>query len=155
RGADGTMDWLRSRAYLAFINGCSLDDLLAGLLASDQHDDGAGGPAADTTDIPADLANPAVPPGLAALTGAVNLTMPASAWLGLSETPGEAGGIGALDAGTCRDLTAALAANPATRWCVTLVSPDGRPVAHGCARAGPGPPGTDRRSWLATIKITP
>jgi hypothetical protein len=89
----------------------------------------------------------------------VNLTMPASAWLGLSNTPGEAGGFGALDAGTCRDLGAALAANPATRWCVTLVSPDGRPVAHGCARAGPGPPGPpgsgNPTAWLATVKITP
>ena len=194
-GADGAMDWLRSRAYLAFMNGYSLDGLLAGLLANeagthDQHLDGTGDAArassAHTADnasspdssaveataddgddlgtgcpaggarVPAALANPAVPPGLAALTGTVNLTMPALTWLGLSDTPGEAGGFGALDAGTCRDLTAALAANRATRWCVTLVSPDGRPVAHGCARAGPGPPGNrDPATWLATVKITP
>ena len=81
--------------------------------------------------------------------------MPASAWLGLTDVPGEADGFGAVDAATCRDLASALAANPATRWCVTLVSPDGRPVAHGCARAGPGPPGTGQRSWLATVTITP
>jgi hypothetical protein len=176
-GADGNMDWLRSRAYLAFMNGYSLDGLLAGLLAneaadhdqpvdssgdidsSDEADHGDGhdtGYPADGTQVPADLANPAGPPGLAALAGTVNLTMPASAWLGLSDVPGEAGGFGALDAGTCRDLTAALAANPATRWCVTLVSQDGRPVAHGCARAGPGPPGNgDPAAWLATVKITP
>jgi hypothetical protein len=84
----------------------------------------------------------------------VNLTMPALAWLGLSDAPGETNGFGALDAGTCRDLATALAASPATRWCVTLTDPDGRAVAHGCARAGPGPPGTDRRSWLATVTIT-
>ncbi len=231
-GANGNMDWLRSRAYLAFMNGYSLDALLAGLLANeaadhdqpvdssgdiDSSDEAAsasgtdspsaapsasgapsasaapsapGAPSAsdapgasdasaaptdnsvaqaadhgdghdtrspsDGTRVPADLANPADPPGLAALAGAVNLTMPASAWLGLSDVPGEAGGFGALDAGTCRDLTAALAANPATRWCVTLVSQDGRPVAHGCARAGPGPPGNgDPAAWLATVKITP
>ena len=177
RGADGNMDWLRSRAYLAFMNGYSLDGLLAALLtnetadhdqpvdssedidSSDEADHGDGhdtGCPSDGTRVPADLANPADPPGLAALAGTVNLTMPASAWLGLSDVPGEAGGFGALDAGTCRDLTAALAANPATRWCVTLVSPDGRPVAHGCARAGPGPPGNgDPAAWLATVKITP
>ncbi len=186
-GANGNMDWLRSRAYLAFMNGYSLDALLAGLLANEaadhdqpvdssdeaasasdaptdnsvaqaaDHGDGHDtGCPADSTRVPADLANPADPPGLAALAGAVNLTMPASAWLGLSDVPGEAGGFGALDAGTCRDLTAALAANPATRWCVTLVSQDGRPVAHGCARAGPGPPGNgDPAAWLATVKITP
>ena len=207
-GAEGGTDWLRSRAYLAFINGYSLDDLLTSLLASQaatsgQHGDSndaasasgtdsppappsaVGGPcapgarsapatdnsAAETADhgddhgmgcppsetqMPAELANPVDPPGLAALAGTVNLTMPASAWLGLSDVPGEAGGFGALDAGTCRDLAAALAANPATRWCVTLVKPDGRPVAHGCARAGPGPPGNgDAAAWLATVKITP
>jgi hypothetical protein len=70
----------------------------------------------------------------------VNLTMPASAWLGLSDAPGEAGGPGALDADTCRDLAAALAANPATRWCVTIVDRQGRATAHGCAREGPGSP---------------
>jgi hypothetical protein len=230
-GAEGGTDWLRSRAYLAFMNGYSLDGLLTSLLASqaatsgqhgdsndaastndagargrhpgssgdatgtasrggassagsspstggpartgrparadnadasagqasagDSDDHGTGCPAAGTQ-VPADLANPADPPGLAALAGTVNLTMPASAWLGLSQTPGEADGLGAPDAGTCRDLTAALAANRATRWCVTLVSPDGRPVAHGCARAGPGPPGGGNpAAWLATVKITP
>jgi Domain of unknown function (DUF222) len=221
RGAAGGMDWLRSRAYLAFMNGYSLDGLLAGLLATragngsggaasadgpspapspdpasagtaSPHtasaddadgcagqpgagggDDYATGPAeradadppagtpgpADGPGVPADLVNPAAPPGLAALGGTVNLTMPASAWLGLSDTPGEAGGFGALDAATCRDLAAALAAHRATRWCVTLVSPNGRPIAHGCARAGPGPPGppgsTDPKTWLAAVKITP
>jgi hypothetical protein len=169
RGADGTMDWLRSRAYVAFMNGYSLDDLLAGLLANeagtDDHYLGGGGEAASAADaggpaggarIPAVLGNPAVPPGLAALTGTVNLTMPALTWLGLSDAPGDADGFGALGAVTCRDLTAALAANRATRWCVTLVRPDGRAVAHGCARAGPGPPGSgDPAAWLATVKITP
>ena len=232
RGAGGTMDWLRSRAYLAFINGYRLDGLLAGLLASEAADHGqaagssgdfdssddaagasgtdspssaasgpfapsapgasnaSGAPTADNSgtqaaadhgddhgtgcpasgapasadlanpaegaQVPADLANPADPRGLAALAGTVNLTMPALTWLGLSDVPGEAGGFGALDAGTCRDLTTALAASPATRWCVTLVSPDGRPTAHGCARAGPGPPGNgDPAAWLATVKITP
>src|ERR1700728_1417323 len=38
RGADGNMDWLRSRAYIAFMNGYSLDGLLAGLLANEAAD---------------------------------------------------------------------------------------------------------------------
>jgi Domain of unknown function (DUF222)/HNH endonuclease len=208
-GAPGTMDWLRSRAYLAFINGYNLHDTLASLTANgtsahDQRDSGShdaagtdeaasAGSAASTTSTdnsanadstasagntasaagagsapgagsaasaggvqdPAALASPAAPPGLAALAGTVNLTMPALAWLGLCDAPGEASRFGALDAGTCRDLATALAAHPATRWCVTLTSPDGRAVAHGCARAGPGPPATSRRAWLATITITP
>jgi hypothetical protein len=40
---------------------------------------------------------------------------------------------------------------------ITLTDRNGRPAAHGCARAGPGPPGTtsDPGSWLATITIHP
>jgi hypothetical protein len=90
------------------------------------------------------------------LGGTVNLTMPASAWLGLSDAPGEAGGPGALDADACRDLASVLAGNRATSWCVTIVDRQGRPTAHGCARDGPGPPGgTDPVAWLTTVKITP
>jgi hypothetical protein len=85
----------------------------------------------------------------------VNLTMPAPSWLGQSDKPGQISGLGAADAGTCRDVADTLARHPATRWCVTLLGPDGRPAAHGCARAGPGPPGTDRKDWLAQVKITP
>jgi hypothetical protein len=182
-GAGATIDWLRSRAYLAFINGYSLHDILASLAASqasahDQHADRSHGEAGadgapgtddpastdelastDGAQAPAALASPAVPPGLATLAGTVNLTMPALAWLGRSDAPGEANGFGALDAATCRDLATALAASPATRWCVTLTGPDGRATAHGCARTGPGGPsppgGTDRHSWLASITITP
>ena len=164
RGAAGTTGWLRSRACLAFLNGYRLDDLLAGLLATQEatrEDTASPGvpstdPAsADGAPVPAGLASPADPPGLAALTGTVNLTMPAAAWLGLADTPGETGGFGALDASTCRDLATALAAHRTTRWCITLLSTDGKPVAHGCARAGPGPPGPGTAAWLATIKITP
>ena len=85
----------------------------------------------------------------------MNLIMPASAWLGLSDLPGEVTGHGAVDAGTCRDLAAALAAHSAARWCVTLTGRNGRAVAHGCARAGPGPPGTaSPAAWLAGISLT-
>jgi hypothetical protein len=90
------------------------------------------------------------------LGGSVNLTMPAESWLGTSEAPGEASRYGTIDAGTCRDLAAALAAGGRrARWCVTLVDAQGRAVGHGCARAGPGPPGSDRAAWLASVTITP
>jgi hypothetical protein len=85
----------------------------------------------------------------------VNLTMPAAAWLGQTDTPGQISGLGAADAGTCRDLAATLARSPAATWCITLLGRDGRAVAHGCARAGPGPPGTDQAAWLATVTVTP
>ena len=94
--------------------------------------------------------------GVPAAGGSVNLTMPAAAWLGRSDAPGDIPGTGPADAGTCRDLAAALAAHPATRWCLTLTDQRGRAVAHGCARAGPGPPASrDPAAWLTTITITP
>ena len=85
----------------------------------------------------------------------MNLVLPATTWLGLADTPGEIAGLGAADAATCRDLANALAARGDSRWCLTLTDPHGRAVAHGCARAGPGPPAiTDPAAWLAQIPIT-
>jgi hypothetical protein len=83
----------------------------------------------------------------AALTGSVNLTVPLMTWLGLTGQPGEAAGHGPLDATACRDLTAVIAAGPGSRWCLTITSPDGTAVGHGCAETahppprGPAPPG--------------
>jgi hypothetical protein len=133
-GRPGGHDQLRADAMIARLTGQSLDTLLP--------------PAASSTSAPA----PSVP----GAGGCVNLTMPAAAWLGRSDAPGEVPGTGPADAGTCRDLADALAASPATRWCVTVIDRQGRAVAHGCARAGPGPPGSpDPAAWLATVKITP
>jgi hypothetical protein len=55
----------------------------------------------------------------------------------------EVAGFGPLDAADSRALAAALARDPATKWCVTITGSDGRAAAHGCAKAGPGPPPTD------------
>jgi hypothetical protein len=72
----------------------------------------------------------------------VHLTLPASTWLGLTDLPGEAAGLGPIDAWTSRDLATRLSAGPGTRWCVTLTRPDGTAAAHACARAGTAPPST-------------
>jgi hypothetical protein len=135
-GAPGTHDQLRAEALIARLTGRPLGSLLPSGTA--------GRPGA------APPVQPAQPGG-----GSVNLTMPASAWLGLSDLPGEIAGYGAVDAGTCRDLAAALAAHAGARWCVTLTGRSGRAVAHGCARAGPGPPGTvSPAAWLTGISMT-
>ena len=78
-------------------------------------------------------------PGAFFASGAVNLTMPLASWLGLSDAPGNAAGYGPLDADDSRAIADALSARADTRWCLTLTDSHGRPVAHGCARAGPPP----------------
>ena len=72
------------------------------------------------------------------LGGTINLTMPLTAWAGLSDSPGELAGYGPADAATCRDLVART--GPATRWCLTLTDSSGRAVAHACASHPPGHP---------------
>ncbi len=78
-------------------------------------------------------------PSLAAL---VNITVPWSTVLGESEIPADVGGLGLVDAETARDLMAASARHPATRWCVTALNPDGTAAAHGCVSGRPPPPGS-------------
>jgi hypothetical protein len=96
--------------------------------------------------------------GAVTAPGRVHLTLPLATWLGRSDAPGHAAGYGPLDATDSRALADALAAHAGTKWCLTITGPDGRPVAHGCARAGPpagsrdhpgtgsraGPPASDR-----------
>jgi hypothetical protein len=154
-GAEGTMDQLRAKAFTARLTGQSLDSLLSPARGADPSPDAE--PAGSGTDVGRpDSTVPGGPTGWpAGFGGGVNLTMPAASWLGQSDKPGQISGLGAADAGTCRDVADALARQPSARWCVTLIGRDGQPLAHGCARAGPGPPGTDRQAWLATVKITP
>jgi len=63
---------------------------------------------------------------------AITITVPHTALGGDSGPPGEVVGFGILDHADTRDLVAAAARNPATRWCVTVLGPDGTAVAHGC-----------------------
>ena len=104
----------------------------------------------------------------------MHLILPVATWLGWSDGPGELPAFGPVDAWTARDLANRLAAHRATRWHVTLTGPDGRAVAHACARSGPpqspgpaqpprrtgqpsgpGPPGTagPAARWLAGLEF--
>jgi Domain of unknown function (DUF222) len=96
---------------------------------------------------------PPVPSLTGGTAGSVNLTMPLAAWLGASEQPGEMAGFGPLPAADTRALAERLAGERGSRWCLTLTGPDGRAVAHGCARA----PGSDptRRDWELNLTIRP
>ena len=86
---------------------------------------GPGGPAAGPWP-------PGGPPG--GLAARINVTVPLSALLGTSGTPGEVAGFGPVDAELARELARAAGMHPATRWCVTVIGQHGQAVGHGCAR---------------------
>ena len=79
-------------------------------------------------------ARQAPPPRPAA---AINLTIPLTTLLGLTDHPGEAAGYGPIDAGLARTLATQATGNPATTWCITITDTDGHPTAHGCATPRP------------------
>jgi len=137
RGRPGTLEQLRAEAFLARLAGQPRHTLL-----------------------PSDPAAAAAAAGAGPVAGVsgVNVIVPWLSWLELSGTPGEITGTGAAgpaDAPTCNTLAHNLARDPATRWSATITDPSGRAVACGRARAGPGPPGSDKRAWLAAITFTP
>ena len=94
------------------------------------------GTAEDDDDHPDSGGVPSGPP--APFPALINLTVPAGTILGWSAAPGEAGSWGLTDPGDTRRLAQAASLHPRTRWCFTLLRPDGTAVAHGCAR-GPHP----------------
>ena len=109
-----------------------------------QPGDGPTGPG------PAPVPGPGPGPALAPRPGAdpgpsvaalVTLTIPWATRQGHSDTPGEAGGFGLLDGDDARDLDAAAARHPRTRWCVTALNPDGTAAAHACLTGRHPPPG--------------
>ena len=79
---------------------------------------------------------PAGPP--APFPALINRTIPAGTAYGWSTTPGEAGSWGLTDPDDTRRLLKAASLHPRTRWCFTVLNPDGTAAAHGCAR-GPHP----------------
>lgn len=90
-------------------------------------------------------ARPGEPVPLPAL---INILVPAGTLLGWDTAPATAASWGLLDAGETAALVRAASAHPRTRWCITVLAPDGTAIAHGCARGrhpwppdGPAPPG--------------
>ena len=174
-GIPGTLEELRVRAYLDL-----LQERHTRLAAP--APDPAGTPA-----TPGPHGGPGAQPGADAgpsLAALVTITVPWSALTGQSATPAEVGGFGLVDAADARDLAAAAARDPRTRWCVTALHPDGTAAAHGCAPgrhpppasapphptapprrhsgSGPGPgpdppPGTQPQDWITRlgIRMTP
>ncbi len=76
-------------------------------------------------------------PGQAALP---EIAVPLATLLGQAERPGDNRLLGALDPALARELTAAAARSPASRWEVTIVDDHGYAVGHGIARDRSGQP---------------
>ena len=165
-GMPGTLEELRVQAYV---------DLLQERDSRDQPavpgDDGEAGdasgpdqppPESDPPDLsgpPGGPGGPGTAPGTGPATGPslaalVTITIPYQTVTGQSEVPGEAGGFGPLDADDARDLVAAAARHPRTRWCVTALNPDGTAAAHGCVPGRHPPPGTRPPGSPPALNIT-
>jgi hypothetical protein len=124
-GVPGTWEELKVRATLDL-----LQERDSRLTVSGPSAGGGSGPDASG---PGDAG-----PGVGAM---ITITVPHTALEGDNGPPGEAAGFGILDHADTRDLVAAAARNPATRWCVTVLNPDGTAAAHGCAAGSrPWPP---------------
>ncbi len=91
---------------------------------------------------PASRVSPDTAP--APLPALINLLVPAGTLLGWGTAPAEAAGWGLLDADETRALLAAATRHPRTRWCMTIVAPDGTALAHGCAAGRHSWPGNDQ-----------
>ncbi|WP_300612993.1 DUF222 domain-containing protein [Trebonia sp.] len=87
---------------------------------------GGGGPGGSGPDAGGSAA-PSLPAN-------ANLTFPLATLLGLAERRGEGHGLGPLDPALVRDLAAAAARSPHSKWCVTITDANGFAVGHGCAR---------------------
>ena len=91
-----------------------------------------------------------------------DLVVPLATLLGLAERPGEIQGFGLLDPALARELAAAAIASARTEVCVTVTSPEGYAIGHGCARPDrasrssqvPAPPGTSPAGFPARLNLT-
>jgi len=74
----------------------------------------------------------------------INLLVHAGTLFGWDTTPSQAGGWGLLNPAETRDLVGAASMHPQTRWCMTVIGPDGTAIAHGCSPGrhpwSPAPP---------------
>jgi Domain of unknown function (DUF222) len=167
-GTEATLAQLRAAVFLGLLTGHAPLTFLPPAEGSGPPAEGSGPPAeaanlgrpagpADTAMAPGSAATGIWAPGPLQVRGSVHLTMPLSAWLGTTRSPGEVTGFGPLTAETCRDLARHIARSPGTRWCLTLTNAAGHAVGHACGRRPP-PPVTDPArisAWLARLKPGP
>jgi hypothetical protein len=154
-GVPGTLQDLRVRAYLDLLQ--ERDSRAApaesgpakSAAAGSGPAGGPGGPGSPGGPGPGPGPRPGAGPSLAAV---VTITVPYQTLQGRSDTPGEADGFGLLDGDDARDLAAAAARHPASRWCVTALNPDDTAAAHACLPGRRPPPGIGSPEHSLTLK---
>jgi hypothetical protein len=120
-------------------------------------DDGDGDPGGGPGPDGGDDDGPGGAGGQAVLS---EVTVPLATLQGRAERPGENRLLGPLDPAITRDLAAAAARSPLSRWEVTVVDDQGYAVGHGIARSGrgrrqePRPPGAASCALPARVNIT-
>jgi hypothetical protein len=77
----------------------------------------------------ADDAAPAREP----MPAVINLLVHAGTLFGWDTTPSQVSGWGLLNPRETTDVVRAASEHPQTRWCMTVIGPDGTAVAHGCS----------------------
>ena len=161
---DGTLDRLRALALTDLTQGRDPLDRMkpapvvpTRLPAGPPDDAHPADDGADRAARPATVGEPAPLPAL------INLLVPAGTLLGWSAAPAEGGAWGLLDRDETQAVVTAAAGHQRTRWCVTVVGPDGAALAHGCARGrqpkllaglGTRPPPAQLIELLRRLNIT-
>ncbi len=107
----------------------------SGRTNGDQDNPGGGGSGPEDPGPEDPGPKPGAPPaGRPVQRRPADLIVPLVTLLGLAERPGEVQGFGLLDPGLARKLAAGAAAGPRAEVCVTVTSPEGYAIGHGCAR---------------------
>ena len=127
---DGTLDRLRALALVDLTQGRDPLDRIKPTRVTTASPEAAA--VADELDE-GPQRGPIAPGNPAPLPALINLLVPAGTVLGWGTAPGQAAGWGLLDADETRALIWAASQHPRTRWCFTLVAPDGTAIAHACA----------------------
>lgn len=178
-GLPGTLDELRIRAMLDLLQERDSRAALAGqdgTGTASQEDAGepgsgptgepgpspAGGPGPTGEPGPSPAGEPgqsgrSQPPGQdpgPSLAALITITVPWSAQVDPLGAPAEMEGFGLVDNDDTRDLLAAAARHPRTRWCLTYLNPDGTAAAHGCIPGRHPPPGSGSpQAWLRHLRV--
>lgn len=85
--------------------------------------------------------------GATPLPALINILVPAGTLLGWSTAPSQAGSWGLLDADETKAFVKTASLSPRTRFCMTLIAPDGTALAHGCSRG--------RHPWVSPQQTAP